>query len=290
MKRLLITGGSSYLGQALVPLALARYELCYTYFSHDPLAMPHGQPLDIRDGEAVRRLASLWRPDVVIHLAGSNRSPAMEEVIRQGARHVTAAAAEWGARLIHLSTDSIFDGRQPPYRESDQPSPLHAYGQAKADAEASVARYDNHVIVRTSLIYSRTRMDRSTEWIVAALQAGKPVTLFTDQRRNPVWDETLSLACLEVAEIDYRGILNVAGRQVFSRAEFGLKLLDWWGVDERKKLRLGPSPTGAWPLDCRFDLSLAKALLKTALLGVDDVLTAPASTGNGAPAVDQSRA
>jgi dTDP-4-dehydrorhamnose reductase len=272
MKRLLITGGSSYLGQSLVPLALTRYELRYTFFSHDPLELPHRQELDVRDGEAVRRLVTLWRPDVIIHLAGSNRSPAMEEVIRQGAEHITAAAAEWGARLIHLSTDALFDGRRPPYRESDRPSPLHAYGQAKADAEAIVAGYDNHVIVRTSLIYSPIRMDRSTEWITAALRAGKPVTLFTDQQRNPVWDETLSLACLEVAEMNYRGILNVAGRQVLSRAEFGLRLLDWWGVDERESLAIGPSPEGAWPLDCRLDLSLAWALLKTPLLGVDEVL------------------
>jgi dTDP-4-dehydrorhamnose reductase len=285
MRRLLITGGSSYLGQSLVPLALARYELRYTFFSHDPLALAQGQQLDVRDGKAVRRLAELWRPDVIIHLAGSNRSPAMEEVIRQGTQHVTAAAAEWGARLIHLSTDALFDGRGAPYRESDPPSPLHAYGQAKADAEATVARYDNHVIIRTSLIYSHKRIDRSTEWIAAALRAGEPVTLFTDQQRNPVWDETLSLACLEVAELNYRGILNVAGRQALSRAEFGLKLLDWWGIEGRQSLTLGPSPEepaseGFWPLDCRLDLSLAWALLKTPLLGVDEVLALQTRPGS----------
>jgi dTDP-4-dehydrorhamnose reductase len=287
MKRLLITGGSSYLGQSLVPLALTRYELCYTFFSHDSLALPQGQPLDVCDGEAVRRLVTLWRPDVIIHLAGSNRSPAMEEVIRQGAEHVTAAAAEWDARLIHLSTDVLFDGRRPPYRESDPPSPMHAYGRAKAEAETIVARHDNHVIVRTSLIYSPVRQDHSTGWVADALAAGKSVTLFTDQQRNPVWDETLSLACLELAEINYRGILNVAGRQVLSRAQFGLRLMDWWGIGQRDRLVLGPSTEGIWPLDCRLDLSLARALLKTPLLGVDEVLEQHAPDGHGPAAADQ---
>jgi dTDP-4-dehydrorhamnose reductase len=287
MKRLLITGGSSYLGQSLVPLALARYELCYTYFSRDPLGLPQGQQLDVCDGEAVRRLVTLWRPDTIIHLAGSNRSPAMEQVIRQGAEHVTAAAAKWGARLIHLSTDVLFDGRRPPYRESDPPSPIHAYGRAKAGAETIVAGHDNHVIVRTSLIYSPVRRDYSTGWVAAALAAGETVTLFTDQQRNPVWDETLSLACLELAEISYRGILNVAGRQVLSRAQFGLRLLDWWDIGERDTLVLGPSPEGIWPLDCRLDLSLARALLTTPLLGVDEVLAQHASPANGAAAANQ---
>ena len=270
MTRLLITGGSSYLGQHLVPAAPVS-DVCYTFHSHNPLEMPGGRQLDVRDRAAVYRLVSDFRPDVVIHAAGSNRSPDMENVICLGAEHICESTKERGARLIHISTDVIFDGASPPYRESDRPSPIHDYGRAKATAEQIVAAHPDHVIVRTSLIYGLEIEDRSTEWMRRALLACKPVTLFNNQIRNPVWAETLSRACLELAQSDFQGILNVAGSQHMSRADFALKLLDWWGVSERSTLTVGPS--GAeWPLDCRLDLSLAQNVLETPLLGFDEVL------------------
>ena len=118
MKRLLITGGSSYLGRHLAPRAAQAWELVHTFYRHDPDGSG-GQQLDVRDRRAVAALVRSWRPDVIVHLAGSNRTLDMREVIELGADHVAAAAAEVGARLVHLSTDVIFDGRRAPYRESD---------------------------------------------------------------------------------------------------------------------------------------------------------------------------
>lgn len=281
-KRLLITGGNSYLGRHLLPLAQTQkqYQLLYTYFSHDPVPLPvDSRPLDMRSSQAVTRLVSEWQPQAIIHLAGSDRSEDMAAVICQGAENIVQAAQKVNARLIHLSTDVLFDGRHGPYPESEPPSPIHAYGEAKAAAESIIAPYTDHVIIRTSLIYSLTEMDHGTQWMVNALQAGKPITLFDDQFRNPVWAETLARACLELVELDFRGILNVAGSQALSRAEFGLRMLHWWQVQEgaarsaQLPLSTGPSPA-TWPKDCRLDISLAKRLLTTPLPGVDAVIAA----------------
>lgn len=273
-QRLLITGGSGYLGRHLVRLVAeeGHGSFCYTTFSSDPLGLPEGVRLDLRDGPAVSRLIADFAPETIIHTAGSNRTPDMVAVIVEGTRHIVAAAAAVEARLIHLSTDSIFDGTHAPYDETAVPAPLNEYGRAKAAAEALVAAHDIAAIVRTSLIYGLEEIDNGTAWMVEALRAGRPVTLFTNQRRNPVWVETLCLACLELVEHPYRGVLNVAGRQVMTRAEFGLRLLDWWGVAERATLSLGPDESGRWPLDCEMDVSLAGRLLITPLSGVDEVL------------------
>ena len=279
MKRLLITGGSSYLGRHLVPTAIGYHDICYTYFANDPLALDIGTQLDVRDQDAVHSLVDAFRPHAIIHTAGSNRSPDMEAVIVEGATHVVAAAGRCQARLIHLSTDVVFDGRHAPYRESDAPSPLHAYGRAKAEAELIVAGHEDHVIVRTSLIYGLDIMDRSTEWIATSLRAGEEVTLFEDQWRNPVWAESLSRACLELVGLSYRGVLHVAGEQEMTRAEFGLKLLDWWAIEERVGLRTGPSDD-RWPRDCRLDTSLAQKLLGTRLPGVEEVMARQARAGS----------
>jgi dTDP-4-dehydrorhamnose reductase len=273
VSRILITGGSSYLGGVLVPLALAGHEVLYTYFSADPLARPEGRWLDVREATAVAHLVTTFAPHAIIHTAGSNRGDDVVNVIERGTSHVVEAAASVGARLIHLSTDSIFAGRGgAPYDETAVPSPVNAYGRAKATAEALVAQHPNHVIVRTSLIYGLHQMDHGTAWMVRALRAGQPVTLFDNQIRNPIWVETLAAACLELVDLPYTGTLNVAGQQVLSRADFSLRLLDWWGITERETLTIGPSLGGQWPLDCALDLQRATAVLTTLLPGIDDVL------------------
>lgn len=293
--RLLITGGSGYLGRHLVRRAAAQYSgsFAYTTFSADPLGLPQGAAqgaaLDLRDGAAVARFVTDFAPDAVIHTAGSNTTPDMAAVIVEGTRHVVAAAAAVEARLVHLSTDSVFDGAHAPYDETAVPAPLNEYGRAKAAAEAIVAAHPDAVIVRTSLIYGLEEMDKGTAWMAAALREGRPVTLFTNQRRNPVWVETLGAACLALAgrsaspASDYRGILNVAGRQVMTRAEFGLRMLEWWGVAERETLSPAPDESGRWPLDCTMDVSRAEGLLPVSLWGVDEVLARAERSGLSLP-------
>jgi dTDP-4-dehydrorhamnose reductase len=273
MAGILITGGSSYLGQHLVPLAATQHETFYTYYENDPLRRTGGLQLDLRDAAAVLALVSTLKPEVIIHTAGSNRVADMGYVIVGGTRHIVQAAEKNDVRLIHISTDVVFNGRAAPYDESALPTPMHDYGRAKAEAEEIVAAYSNQAIIRTSLIYGLRLMDRGTAWMVQALRAGQPVTLFTDQRRNPVWVMTLSHACLELAGSDFRGVINVAGRQILSRAEFGTRMLDWWQIEKRDTLNLAQSDPERWPVDCTFDLSLAQTVLATPLLGVDDVLS-----------------
>ena len=272
MARILITGGSSYLGQHLVSLAVASHETPYTFFHNDPLNLPSSHKLDVRDETAVSDLVASLKPDVIIHTVGSNRAADMSNVIIDGTSHIMQAAKRYGVRLIHISTDVVFNGREAPYNESAPMTPIHEYGRAKAEAERIVGAYDNYVIIRTSLIYGLQFMDRGTAWIVEALRSGQPVTLFTDQRRNPVWVETLCQACLELAAQDYRGVLNVAGGQELTRAEFSLRMLDWWQISERDTLALGHADGDRWPADCTLDLRRAATILSTPLPGVDEVL------------------
>ncbi len=126
----------------------------------------------------MRCLAAL-RPSAVIHTVGSNRLDDMSAVITRGTAHVVAAAAAHDARLVHLSSDAIFDGRHAPYDETADAAPLHEYGRAKAEAERLVLEnYTNSVVVRTSLIYGLDEMDHSTAWTASTLRdraAGDPV-------------------------------------------------------------------------------------------------------------------
>ena len=302
---ILITGGSGHLGRWVVRLAKGQRGLrepasgvvTATYLTHPVReAGIHWRQLDVRDGKAVARLITETRPEVVIHTAALNpgQGADFDAVNAVGSRHVAKAAARVGARLIHVSSDVIFDGHKGNYVEQDPPSPITPYGRSKALAEEEVrASGAQAVIVRTSLIYGPAVgsdptpdndtpwqvWDRQTRWVVGDLKAGKPVRLFTDERRCPIRVESLAAALLELAQSDQwqaipGGTLHVAGSQPLSRYQFGLRLSRFHGADP-----LGIVPTSSRasglirPLDCTLDCSRARTLLQTPLPGVDQVLT-----------------
>jgi len=171
----------------------------------------------------------------------------------------------------------VHDGTRAPYPVDASPNPITPYGHSKAAAETAVAnKKPDAVIVRTSLIYGLDEMDRGTAGFVQRLENGKTLTLFQDQIRQPIWVETLAAALLKLAvtQSNIGGTLNIAGRQALSRADFGERLLNWWHIDYRKRMRRGfaadlPTPT---PLDLRLDVSVAEKALAMVFWGVDEVL------------------
>lgn len=272
MMRLLITAGSSYLGQHLLPLAhAAGHEVRYTWFTRDPLALAGGAYCDLRRPDVLAALAADFRPQAIIHLGASNRTPDMHTVIVAGAQAAADAAAACRARLIHISTDVIFDGTAAPYDESALPTPIHAYGRAKAQAEQIVAAWPDHLIVRTSLIYSLRLIDAGTAWMRDALARGERLTLFSDHWRNPVQADDLSAACLALAGMAYRGVLNVAGADALTRADYGRRLLRYWGIAAAGAVDRADD-SGRFPKDCRLAIDRAQALLPLPLRGVNALL------------------
>jgi dTDP-4-dehydrorhamnose reductase len=276
--RLLVTGGSGYLGDWVVRLACTGWDVTATYLSH-PVDGPGAswRRLDVRDRSAVAGLVAEIHPAVIIHTAAMNPGAGRDFRATNiaGSYHVARAAAEWDARLVHVSTDVVFDGEQGGYVEEDPPSPVTPYGRSKARAEELVEQAGAEaVIVRTSLIYGwRPEIDRHTGWMLDKLAADEPVRLFTDELRCPIWVETLAAALIELAGMDVTGWLHVAGAQILDRYAFGQRLLQFHGVDPAPLVPALSRESGLHrPLDCTLDISRAQALLATPLPGVDEVL------------------
>lgn len=280
MQRLLITGGSGYLGRYLTAQAVNSFQV-YTTYSSNPDHIKAGQPLplELTDRDSVHRQVADLQPDAIIHAAAINPGQGSDEQMWQinvlGSQYIAQAAVATGSRLVHVSTDVVHSGRHSPYADDAPPSPLNTYGRSKAEAEALVAQIDPHVaIVRTSLIYGLEEMDRGTEGFIKRLQSGQPLVLFNDVVRQPVWVETLAEALLRLVEVNYAGILNVAGRQAVTREEFGRRMLAWWGIEAGQMVQSGRAAdiSDTIPLNVRLTVAKAEQLLHMTFPGVDEVL------------------
>ena len=271
---LLVVGGSGELGQQVVRAAhAAGYVVHATYLTQAaPLACAGWHALDVTDRTAVFRLIEHLKPTSIIHCAVSDRSrpPAaphasLTQCIVEGGRHVAEAAARVAARCVVLSTDLVFDGRQGHYRETDPPNPIMTYGQAKADMERVVlGLHANTVVVRTSLLLTLQPVGRHIAWIVNALRSGERLKLFTDELRCPVWSDQLALALLELCQLDYCGLLHVAGPEVVSRYTLGWQLATAYDLAVSLIRPALSAESGLRrPLDCSLDCRRAYDMLKT---------------------------
>lgn len=274
MKRLIITGGSGLLGGELVRQTKERYDILYTWLNHPAqVSGVKGVFLDVLDKDRTLGLFKDFQPHAVIHTAYSQENMPS---IAQGTLSVAAASSAIGARLLHLSTDAIFDGGRGWYGETDIPAPVHAYGRAKLDAERAVeqAGLPSLVIIRTSLLLSLNPMDERTLFLKKQLEMNRKTVYFTDEYRCPVIVQELAAAILEILELDFTGIINIAGPERMSRYELSRKLADYLGLNPDYIIPGLSSESGnVRPLDCSLDTSLSRRLLRTIIHSPGEILS-----------------
>jgi dTDP-4-dehydrorhamnose reductase len=278
-KVLLVTGGSGYLGRRLSVSAMEAFSVYSGYHGHpDRVKAGYPLPFDLSRRDSILQRITDLAPQVIIHTAGLNPGGSEEDMMQingLGSRYVAEGAATVGARLIYVSTDVVHGGHNAPYDDEAPPSPVNIYGRSKAAGEAAVAEIaPQAVIVRTSLIYGLTEIDRGTAGFAERLKAGRPLVLFNDVIRQPIWIESLIAALLKLSNLDFAGTLNVVGRQALTREEFGRRMLDWWQVNSRGLLQSGQAVaiSSAIPLDLRLTWAKAEELLQMRFPGVDEVL------------------
>jgi len=181
--------------------------------------------------------------------------------------------ADWsarnGARLLHISTDLVFDGRQGHYREKDPPNPNSVYGKTKLMGEGAVLKKcANGVVLRLSLMggASFTGQRSLNEDIPLTLKKQGKVRLFKDEYRSPIWADNVAEVIRELLDHDFTGLLHVPGGKDYSRYEIGEIIFRHYGLplDQLEAARVAEF-SGSPPRcpDVTLDNSLADQVLET---------------------------
>lgn len=223
--RILLFGGSGQLGFEVQKRAL---DLDFEVVS------PVISEIDIGDLEQVTFLADKVKPTLVINAAAYTMVDKAEEdsaeafrINGQGARNVAHAAKNVDARLLHVSTDYVFDGTQTkPVTEDTPTNPQSVYGRSKLEGELEIKKIysDRSVIVRTSSLHGQ----RGVNFVHTMLELfkTKPVLkIVNDQYMSPTWAGWLAEVLLDLGRMQWTGTLHASCGGVITWFDFAAEIL-----------------------------------------------------------------
>jgi dTDP-4-dehydrorhamnose reductase len=240
-KRVIVFGASGQLGVELcTDLARRGYEV--RGFER--------QSVDILDTEKVERAVADFEPFAVFNCAAYNQVDVAErepvaafEANALGVRNIALACRQNDARLIHFSTDYVFDGQLGrPYRETDATHPLGAYAVSKLAGELYARAYlDRPLIVRTSGVFGpgglRTARGNFPELMLRLAREGKPIRVVEDHAASPTYAPALASRSIDLLERDLEGVFHIGGGQAISWFNFAALIFAKAGL----KAQLSPT-------------------------------------------------
>ncbi len=239
-KRILVTGAKGLLGQKVAEVI--RRESEYEVLASDLEANGEGGlALDITDRQKVVDLVGSLKPYAIVNAAAyTNVDKA--EVEREAAYKINATAVGYlaeasnifGAKLIHISTDYVFDGLKGNYSETSKPEPVNYYGKTKLAGEnLLISKLTDYVILRTQVLYGYAPGVKVNFalWVTDKLSRMESIRVVDDQVGNPTLADELAFAVLKACQPKVTGLYHVSGLETVSRYEFALQIADIFGLD-----------------------------------------------------------
>ncbi|MBD3165626.1 sugar nucleotide-binding protein, partial [bacterium] len=196
---------------------------------------------DITDRTGTLRLIKEVRPTFIINAAAMTHVDACEierekcwNINVNSVGYLVEGARRSRSKVIHLSSDYVFDGTAGPYTELDRPNPLSYYGKSKHASENIVLGGNvEGAVLRTVVVFGHGRELKPSfvSWLVKMLRERRDVKIVTDQISNVTLVDDLALAVKKIAMLNKEGIWNAAGREILSRYEFAVKIAEAYNLD-----------------------------------------------------------
>ena len=255
--KIVVTGASGFLGREVVHAALRRghevHAIGGTRLPNIP-GVKQSLTLDLTNAAKVEAYLLEEFPQAIVNcaalatIADCDKNPALAQALNETLPcQLAQLSFHLGAKLIHLSTDLVFDGKRGAYQHTDQPAPLQVYGQTKAAGEVAVLKYgrEHAAVIRTTLLNgnSTTGNRGLHERLFQDWKNGQCPTLYTDEIRQPVSASNLADVALELCERNnLSGVYHWAGNEALSRYEIGVKIAQHFHLNPEQYVRPGKQP------------------------------------------------
>jgi dTDP-4-dehydrorhamnose reductase len=273
-RKILITGANGLLGQKTAELASreTEYEIVLTDI-HESAFDPRGSEyfqMDITHKEDVKSNVKKYKPDIIVNTAAYTNVDGCEtdrelcwRANVDAVKNFIIAARANDSKIIHISTDYVFDGKSGNYDESSTPNPISYYGKSKLAGEnALISSGVKFIIIRTQVIYGTAKGVRPNFalWLIDMLSNGQSVRIVDDQFGMPTISDDLAWGILKMIRMDKSGIYHLCGSEFLSRYEFAVKAANVFGLDENLIIPIKTSDLNqAAPRPMRSSFILLKA-------------------------------
>jgi len=279
MKKVLVFGGSGLVGSRFVKLNANQFDI----------SAPQSQEIDILNKDQILKFTQQSNPDTIINFAAFTQVEDAEAQKRDkegicylinavGAKNVAEVCKEFGKKLIHISTEYVFDGRKEnsPYTEEDKPSPINWYGITKLFGEEFVAESGClSTIVRISMPFSSFYQEKKdiARFFLEELQAGRSIKAIEDQRVTPTVVSDIAAALAHLVEAGSSGLYHVSSTDSVTPLEFAktiaevfklnYSLINSIGLDEYNKEKKAKLLKFSWLNPTKFEREFGEGILHT---------------------------
>lgn len=235
--RIAVTGATGLLGPWLVD-ELSKIG------SVSALGLSRGHAVDLSDRERTRAVVGDLAPDIVVHamaladVDACERRPEDAARLNEAATRNVVEACGAAARFVYISTDQVYGDVAGPHTE-DVVAPVNVYGASKLAGERAALAHPNSLVLRTNMFGPSRSPHRSSlsDTMAAAFREGRAITLFEDSLFSPLHLATLATLVAELARGELTGVFNLASRQGFSKADFGVALARHLGLSTSAAVR-----------------------------------------------------
>tara|TARA_B110000014_G_scaffold259321_1_gene246917 strand:- start:1004 stop:1870 length:867 start_codon:yes stop_codon:yes gene_type:complete len=227
--RIMITGAYGQLGYALSKRLAENHDVIRTG-SNIP-KYEQGIKLNILNQVYMSEVIKSTLPDLIINLAamtnvdGCEKNPdAAREVNIAGVQHLCDT---FNGKIIHLSTDYVFDGKSGPYSEDDDVNPINIYGETKLASERILMdNNSDNLVIRANVLYDESPFTNASflNWVISSLRAEKAISVVDDQSNNPTWTSSISDIISLCIDNSVNGIMHWGDADYLTRIDFANKI------------------------------------------------------------------
>jgi dTDP-4-dehydrorhamnose reductase len=266
--KILITGAGGFLGQKLFSIISKDYEV----YGTDRRGREPFHKVDLTDKENLAKIVSELRPDVIINSAGITDVDYCEEnpeevrkISQRCIKNLIETCLKNKCKLVHISTDYVFDGKKGDYGEDNKTNPINVYGKIKLEEEKAITSSTlDYIISRVAVLYGyNSPEDKQTfaNWVINKLKSRQDIKIINDHFSTPTLIDDIVEAIKNLIRLDKTGIYHVAGSERINRYEFAIKIANIFNL-KKSLIRPVTSEEIKWKANRPKDSSLNTDKLK----------------------------